>query len=388
MKVIMLSNTAAYLRNMWLPLARALREGGAEVVLAAPIDGDVGALVGEGFRFEPLYLPRRIAWPWHELGAFLGILSLYRRERPDVVHHFTAKPIVYGSLAAKVAAVPRRISTVSGMGYVFAKAGWLPRVAQWLTLRLYRFVLRGQNSWVIFQNPDDYHLFLRRALVRTDRAVIVRGSGVDTRAFPLSPLPSGIPVVLCAARLLWDKGIGEFVAAARLLRAKGVTARFLLAGWHDAEHPVAIPVSVIREWQDEGVIEYLGHCGDMVGLLRRCTLVVLPSKYREGVPRILVEAAAMGRPLIATDVPGCREVCVDGVCGTLIKPGDAGGLAAAMAALLADPSRAERMGRNGRQLAETAFDLRRVVSETVAVYTAGTGTLAEAVQGTAVQPSL
>jgi glycosyltransferase involved in cell wall biosynthesis len=374
-KVILLSNTAAYLRNMWLPLARALRERGADVVMAAPVDADVGALVGDGFRFEPVPLPRGIRWPWNEVRAFVRIVSLYRRERPDVVHHFTAKPIVYGSLAAKVAHVPVRICTVSGLGFVFAKTGALATFSQWLTLGLYRVALRARDSWTIFQNPDDRDLFVRRGVVFADRAGVVRSSGVDTDVFPLSRLPTGVPVVLCAARLIWDKGIGEFVEAAKALRAKGVNARFVLAGWRDAEHPAAIPATIIRAWHDEGVIEYLGHRSEMVGVLSGCTVVVLPSKYREGVPRILVEAASMGRPVVATDVPGCREVCVDGFNGRLVKPGDAIGLAAAIEELLADPAGAERLGRNGRRLAVEAFDLKRVVRQTVTFYTAATATL-------------
>lgn len=386
MKVILLSNTAAYLRNMWLPLARALREGGADVVLAAPVDAEVAALAADGFRFEAVPLPRGIAWPWREARALLGIVSLYRRERPDVVHHFTAKPILYGSLAARVTGVPLRICTVSGLGYLFAKTGGLARTIQGLTLLLYRFVLRGRDSWAIFQNPEDRDLFLRQGVVCPDRASVVRSSGVDTGAFPLSRLPTGVPVVLCAARLIWDKGIGEFVEAAKALRAKGVAVRFLLAGWHDVEHPGAIPETVIRRWHDQGAIEYLGHCSDMTALLNRCTVVVLPSKYREGVPRILVEAASTGRPVVATDVPGCREICLDGFNGKLVKPGDASGLAAAITELLADPLDAERLGRNGRRLAEEAFDLRRVVSETVTFYTAATATLSKEV-GAVMQPS-
>jgi glycosyltransferase involved in cell wall biosynthesis len=387
MKIILVSNTAAYLFHMWLPLARALRDRGSEVVLAAPIDSDADALVAAGFRFEPLPLLRRIGAPWNELRTLASIYQLYRRERPDVVHHFTPKPMVYGSLAARLLHVSVRISTVAGLGYVFAKKGWLASVAQRLALRLYRFALIGRNSWVIIQNPDDRNLLLRHSVVSADRTALVRGSGVDSRAFPLSPLPPGVPVVLCAARLLWDKGIGDFVAAARLLREQHVSARFLLAGWHDSEHPVSIPKTIVEGWHNEGVIEYVGHCSDMASLLKQSTVVVLPTKYREGVPRILVEAASTGRPLVATDVPGCREVCVDGVTGTLIKPGDVSSLAAAIAELLANRSRAEDLGRNGRKVVESAFDLRLVVSETVAVYSAATMALGTSMFRAAVEPS-
>jgi len=186
---------------------------------------------------------------------------------------------------------------------------------------------------------------------------------------------------------LWDKGIGEYVAAARVLRREGVSARFLLAGWRDSEHPGAIPESVIRGWHDEGVIEYVGHCKDMVGLLKESTIVVLASKYREGVPRVLVEAASMARPLIATDVPGCREVCIDGVTGTLVHAGDTAGLASAIAGMLANPTAAAQLGRNGRILVEKAFDLRRVVSETIAVYAGSAGALSDSGRAVAVRRS-
>ena len=387
MKVILVSNTAAYLLNMWLPLARALRDQGVDVIFAAPAGSEATALVAHRFRFEALPILRGVGLPWEELESLAAIWRLYRRERPDVVHHFTAKPIMYGSFAAKLTGVPARISTISGLGYVFAKTSLLARAWQRLVLRLYRFVLRGRNSWIIFQNPDDRALFVRRGVASPDRTAVVLGSGVDTRTFSPSPLPTGVPVVLCAARLLWDKGIGEYVAAARELRRQGVPARFLLAGWHDLEHPAAIPESVMRGWHDEGVVEYVGYSKDMVSLLKECAIVVLASKYREGVPRVLVEAASMARPLIATDVPGCREVCIDGVTGTLISPGDTAGLAAAISGMLADPTAARQLGRNGRKLAENLFDLRRVVGETVAVYARSTGALNGLSRGVTAQRS-
>ena len=372
MKVILVSNTAGLLRSFYLPVLRALRGTGAEVVVATPQDDDAQVLIREGFRHAPLPITRALRFPARDLMAFVEILRLYRRERPDLVHHFTAKPIVLGSLAAKLVGIPCRMATFAGLGYVFAKASWLARVGQWLMLRIYRIVLDGRNSWVVFANPDDRELLLHHSVVANDRAVVVLSFGVDTRAFPFTPLPAGTPVVLCAARLLWDKGVGDFAAAAKLLRTRGVRARFLLAGWRDAAHPVAIPEAVLNAWQREGIVEYIGHCHDMVRLLKQSTIVVLPSKYREGVPQILIEAASIGRPVIATDVPGCREACVDGHNGRVVKPGDPEGLAEAMNQLLSNRRETEEMARRGRELAEGRFNLDRIVAETLRAYAAAT----------------
>jgi len=371
-KVILVSNTAGLLRSFYLPVLRALRGTGAEVVVATPQDDDAQVLIREGFRHAPLPITRALGFPARDLMAFVEILRLYRRERPDLVHHFTAKPIVLGSLAAKLVGIPCRMATFAGLGYVFAKASWLARVGQWLMLRIYRIVLDGRNSWVVFANPDDRELLLHHSVVANDRAVVVLSFGVDTRAFPITPLPAGTPVVLCAARLLWDKGVGDFAAAAKLLRTRGVRARFLLAGWRDAAHPVAIPEAVLNAWQREGIVEYIGHCHDMVSLLKQSTIVVLPSKYREGVPQILIEAASIGRPVIATDVPGCREACVDGHNGRVVKPGDPEGLAEAMNQLLSNRRETEEMARRGRELAEGRFNLDRIVAETLRAYAAAT----------------
>lgn len=373
MRVLLVCNTSAYLKNMWLPLARGLRASGGEVVLAAPVDQETPTLREAGFGFEPLTrLKRGGGSPVRELGAFLELWRLYRRLRPAVVHHFTLKPILYGSLAARLAGISVRVATVSGMGTLFVRTSWFASLLQRLLLIVLRPLLHGASSWVVFQNPDDRDLLVSKRVVRGDRAVVIRGSGVDTDRFTPTPLPDGEPKVLCAARLLWEKGIAEYVEAARRLLAAGTYARFLLAGWHDTDHPGAIPASAVEQWKREGAVEFIGFCEDMVGLLREVYVVTLPSKYREGVPRILVEAAASGRPLVATDVSGCREICVDGVTGLLVEPGSVDGLAAALQDLLENRDWAAELGLKGRDLAVEAFDIRSVVARTLSVYRAAT----------------
>ena len=369
-KVLLFANTEWYLYNFRRSLALALQAQGYELLLISP-PGPYGQKLRElGLRWEPVPMDRRSLNPLREARLLAWLVALFRRERPALVHGFTIKCAVYGSLAARVARVPARVNAVAGMGYVFTSADAKARMLRPLVRGLMHAALDGTNARLILQNPDDVALFERAGFVDRAHIRLIPGSGVDCSRFAgrAAPRDSAKPLrVLLATRLLWDKGVAEFVAAARQLRGEGRDLHFLLAGDPDPGNPAAVPEADVRAWHDEGVVEWLGHVDDMSALLSSVDMVVLPS-YREGLPKTLIEAAACGLPLVTTDVPGCREVVTDRVNGLLVPARDAIALAKAIARLHDDSGLAERLGAAARTKALGRFDERIVIAETIAVY--------------------
>jgi glycosyltransferase involved in cell wall biosynthesis len=368
-KVVLFANTDWYLYNFRRSLALALKEQGYDLLLISP-PGEYGQKLRDlGLRWEPLPMDRRSLNPLRELVLIAHLVRLFRREKPDLVHGFTIKCAVYGSLAARLAGIAARVNAVAGMGYVFTSSDLKARVLRPAVSRLLKLALDGRGAQLILQNPDDVALFAQARLVHPSRVKLIRGSGVDCRRFTaVSGDRDGQPLrVLLAARSLWDKGLAEYVEAARNLHAEGRQIRFLLAGTPDAGNPAAVPEATLREWVKEGVLEWLGHVDDMPALLGSVDVVVLPS-YREGLPKTLIEAAACALPLITTDVPGCREVVTDGEDGLLIPAKDAAALAGAIRKLDDSPQLARRLGLAARAKALAHFDERIVIERTVEVY--------------------
>jgi glycosyltransferase involved in cell wall biosynthesis len=369
MKIVLFANTDWYLFNFRLSLARRLRELGHDLLLLSP-PGDYGAkLVGMGFDWRALPMERRSLNPIAEARLVNHLAGLLRRERPDIVHGFTIKPAVYGSIAARLAGVKGRVNAVAGLGYVFISDEPRARLLRPLVRRLLKTAFSGKDARLILQNPDDLALFREAGLVAEERVRIIPGSGVDTSRFtPGRARRTGEPLeVLLATRLLWDKGLAEFIDAARILKAQGRNIRFLLAGEPDPGNPASVPVEAVRAWVDEGVVEWLGHVDDMPGLLGSVDVVVLPS-YREGLPKTLIEAAACARPLITTDVPGCRQVVSHEADGLLVAVREHEPLVHAIARLDDDHELASRLGAAAREKALAQFDERIVVERTIEVY--------------------
>lgn len=370
MKVVLFANTDWYLYNFRRALAMSLQRAGYEVLLISPpgLYGD--RLRALGLRWEPLPMQRRSLNPWRELGLLWHLVRLLRREQPKLVHGFTIKCAVYGSLAARLAGIPARINAVAGMGYVFTSTQLQARLLRPVVRGLLRLALGGRDARLILQNADDVALFRHAGLVDPARIRLIRGSGVDCAQFAgvsRRTAGDGRLRVLLASRLLWDKGVAEYVDALRQLRNEGRAIDALLAGTPDPGNPAAVPESTIRGWVDEGLLSWLGHVDDMAGLLGSVDLVVLPS-YREGLPRTLVEAAACGLPLITTDVPGCREVVCDGIDGLLVPVRNGEALAQAIQRLQDAPEFARRLGVAARSKAHAQFDERIVIQRTMAVY--------------------
>ena len=370
LKCLLFANTDWYLYNFRRSLAATLLEAGHEVVLVSPA-GPYGEKLRElGFKWLPVPMKRTSLNPLRELVLLGWLWRLVRIERPDIVHGFTIKCAVYGALVARVAGVGR-INAVAGLGYVFINDSPKAKLLRHLLRLLMRGALGGERARLILQNPDDVQLFQKARIVPSEQICLVRGSGIDCSRF-LPPIDEraldGGPLrIVLAARMLWDKGVGEFVEAARLLKSEGRQLRFVLAGMPDPGNPAAIAEETLLGWQAEGLVEWLGHVADMPTLLGGADIVVLPS-YREGLPKSLIEAAACARPLITTDVPGCREVVTHGVDGLLVPVRDGEALARAIAKLQDAPALARRLGEAAREKALAEFDERVVIEQTIAVY--------------------
>ena len=371
-KVVFFANTDWYLFNFRRTLALAVQAAGYDVLLLSPA-GKYGArLRALGLRWQPLEMDRRSVNPLREAALLLRVAGLFRRERPALVHNFTIKCAVYGSLAARLARVPARVNAVDGLGYVFASEDRKARLLRPAVRALLRSALHGRDTQLILQNPDDTAAFQRFRLIESGRVDLIPGAGVDCNRYaPRAARPDSADrprCVLLAARLLWEKGIAEYAQAARVLRAQGRKVRFLLAGMPDPGNPAAVPEATLREWVEEGVLEWLGQVADMRDLYAKVDIVALPSYYREGLPTSLTEAAACGLPLVTTDMPGCREVVTDGEDGLLVPPRDAEALASAIARLLDSPELAKRLGNAARAKALALFDERIVIRRTFDVY--------------------
>lgn len=369
MKILLFANTDWYLYNFRLPLAALLRDKGWQVLFVSPPGPYGDRLRAAGYRWEPLSLTRRSLNPLRELLVLHRLRRIYARERPDLVHHFTIKSVIYGALLARLLGIPC-VNAVTGLGHVFTSQGMRMRALRPLVRGLLRLALGGAAARLILQNPDDVVAFQRHRLIAPGSIRLIRGSGVDVaRFYPVERAEVTRPLrLLLASRLLWEKGIGVYVEAARRLRAGGLAVEFWLAGAPDRGNPASIDEAQLAAWRAEGVVTLLGQVEDMPTLLAQVDVMVLPTAYGEGVPRSLLEAAACGLPLIATDVPGCREVVREGENGLLIPPRDPVALSEAIAYLAGDADLRRQMGEASRQLAVAEFAQEAVFEQTLAVY--------------------
>ncbi len=349
-----------------LPIARAARDAGARVAVACRVRDHAEVIRKEGFDLYPIGLNRSGRNPLADIATIMVLRKLYRRVRPDIIHQVAVKPVLYGSIAAWLAGVPHVVNAMAGLGFVFISTGVFASLVRPVLATAFRVLLNRSGSRLILQNEDDSALFQSRIGVRPDRISIIRGSGVDTDAFAPSPEPEGPIVASCVSRMLWDKGIGELVDAARILRQKGTDIVVRLIGPTD-DNPASIPVETLEKWREEGIVEIAGPTTDVAGVYAASHIAVLPS-YREGLPKSLLEAAACGLPLVATDVPGCREVCRDGETGLLVPVRQSKPLADALERLAEDAALRKKFGTAARRAAETEFAEPVITGQTLALY--------------------
>ena len=347
-----------------LPLAVAAQKAGFDVAVATRVGTHGETIQAAGIRLIPFGLSRRRGNPIREVAA---LSRLYRRERPDIVHHVALKPIAYGALAAWLSRVPVQVNAVAGLGWLFTSTNAMVRLTRPVVRWVLAWLLNARGSLTIVQNPDDRALLIRAHLPET-RLRLIRGAGVDTSLFYPVPEPSGSVCIVLAARMLWAKGVGEFIDAARLLSQTGVNARFVLVGVPDPGNPASVPVATLHAWHGQHGVEWWGQCDNMPAVFHAAHIACLPSSSREGLPKVLLEAAACGLPIVTTDMPGCREIVRDGDNGFLVPVRDAQALALALRGLIQNPDLRAKMGRRGREIVLAEFSQERVIAETLAVY--------------------
>lgn len=364
MKLLFVVTEDWYFVTHRLPLAMAAQKAGFEVAVATRV-GEYGETIrAAGIRLIPFGLARRRGNPLREVAA---LVRLYCRERPDIVHHVALKPIVYGALSAWLARVPAQVNAVAGLGWLFTSTTGMMRMVRPAVRWTLAWLLNARGSLTIVQNPDDRALLIGTYLPE-NRLRLIRGAGVDTTSFHPVPEPSGSVCIVLATRMLWDKGVGEFVEAARLLTQAGVKARFVLVGDPDPGNPTSVPIATLRAWHGDNGLEWWGRRDNMPDVFRSAHIVCLPSYYREGLPKVLLEAAACGLPIVTTDAPGCREIVRSGDNGFLVPMRDTQALAHALRILIEDEGLRVKMGRRAREIVLAEFSQEQVIAETLAVY--------------------
>ena len=366
-RLLFVVNTPGFFISHRLPVAEGARQAGFEVHVATGFGEACQQIIDAGFKHHLLPISRSGKNPWAELVCIVSLCRLMRKVRPVLVHLVTIKPVLYGGVAARFTGVRCVVAAVSGLGSVFIAQGKKAAVLRGVIKLLYRLAFGHRNLKVIFQNPDDCDALVKLNTLSISQAKLIRGSGVSLADYPFVAEPSGSPVVAMAARLLKDKGVGEFVAAARLLKQRGVDARFWLIGDPDPGNPATVTEAEMCVWKEEGAVELFGYRKDIAQLFALSNIVVLPS-YREGLPKVLVEAAACGRAVVTTDVPGCRDAIEEGKTGLLVPVRSVDALSDAIEHLIIDASLRQQFGQAGRHLAEREFAIERIVDAHLTVY--------------------
>ncbi len=366
-KILFIVNTMEFFLSHRLPLAEAARKSGFEVHIASAPGPSLGQLKELGFEHHAIDLARSGQNPFKELLSITSMLRTFQEVRPQVVHLITIKPVLYGGLIARFSGVDLVVAAVSGLGTVFLSHSGLARLRKKFISFLYRQAFRQRKLAVIFQNPDDRQVLLDIDALSLDQSRLIRGSGVDLLNYSCLPEPEGMPVVVMAARLLRDKGVYEYIEAIRVLRRRGIEVCSRLIGAPDPGNPSSIGQAQLDAWAAEGIVELLGYRRDIAQQYAAANIVCLPS-YREGLPKCLVEAAACGRAVVTTNVPGCRDAIEPEVTGLLVPVRDAEALADALQRLIESPVLRHSMGTAGRVLAEREFAIEKIVDAHLNIY--------------------
>jgi len=353
-----------------LLLARRARDAGYEVTVATRVGAFGERIAAEGFRLAPLSWVRGSLNPFRIAWEIADIVRLYRRVRPDIVHHVSLKPILLGSAAALFQPRLPVLNAVTGLGYTFTSGSVRARTLAFVVTPILRLLLRRPTTITLLENEDDRRFIVEKVGVPGERTAVNKGSGVDLRHYAELPLPDEEPVAIgCAARMLGIKGIHDLVAASRILRSRNVAHRLVLAGGADPENPDSIPEATLKGWTEEDGVEWLGQIADVRDLWGQCAIAALSSLGGEGVPLSLIEAAACGRPLVATDVPGSRDIAKEGTNALLVPPAAPAALADALERLIRDRALRRSFAAASRGIVESAFSSDHVSAATLALYT-------------------
>lgn len=367
-KLMFLVTEDWYFVSHRLELAIAARRAGYEVVVATRIDRHGQRIREAGCSVRPVDFNRSGANPLEEFRTLLKLARLYREEAPDIVHHVAIKPVIYGSLIARITGVRNIVNALGGLGYVFSSVGLRAKILRWIVKPALRFALGGRNTRLIVQNSDDRDRIIADGLASASSIRLIRGAGVDPGVYRQAPVASDIPLVILPARLLREKGVVEFVEAARLLRERGTRARFALVGKPDLANPASVSQAEIDAWVSRGLVEYWGWRDDMPAVFSQAQIACLPTYYGEGLPKSLLEAGASGCAIVATDIPGCREIVHHGKTGWLVPTRDVEALANALRQAIEDPGLRRQYSSSMQALIAADFSLDRVIAQTLAIY--------------------
>jgi glycosyltransferase involved in cell wall biosynthesis len=370
-KLIFLVTEDWYFWSHRLPMARAAQATGFDVAIATRVAAHGERIERAGFRLLPMRWRREELGPWASLAAICEIYRLYRRERPFIVHHVALKAAMFGGIAAFLARVPGIVSIIAGIGYLGTSARWQARAMAAATRVVWPWLLLRRNCRLIVQNDEDRRAILALRPAARERVIVIRGSGVDLAHFQPLPEPPAPPVTVAyVGRMIAIKGVADLVAAQQKLQQDGVEVRLVLAGTPDPANPSSLAPTTLEAWSRLPGIRWLGHCADVRAIWAEAHIAALASHGGEGLPKTLLEAAAMGRAIVATDVPGTREIARDGINAALVPPGDIAALAAALAQLAGDPALRRRYAVAGRRVVEEGFSESAVTAATCDVYRA------------------
>ncbi len=368
-KILIVVNSPDFFLSHRLEIAKEAQVIGHEVHIATSIGEKVSEILAHGFDHHVISFSRSGQNIFYEIYIFFKLIFLFFRIRPDLIHLVTIKPVLYGGIAARILRVKAVLFAISGLGSTFVAENFIGRIRRWIIIKIYRLALKCSNFKIIFQNDSDKNNLMDACVLEKDRSIKISGSGVDLKEYRFTSEPVGSIIrVVMASRLLREKGVCEFIEAARILKNREVPVEFILIGSVDYGNPTSITEKELEGWRTEGVVKILGFRKDISQQYALSHIVCLPSFYGEGLPKGLIEAAACGRAIITTDMPGCRDAIIPGVTGELIAPKDAGGLAAAIQKLIEDPDLRKKMGQAGRMLAEETFASEKIVAQHMAIY--------------------
>jgi glycosyltransferase involved in cell wall biosynthesis len=368
MKLLFLITEDWYFWSHRLPIAQAAQNSGFKVVVATRVGDHQKLIEREGFKLIPLKLRRKNNSFFYEIKSIFQIIKIYIQEDPDLVHQVALKPVFYGTLASFFCGHPKTVNALGGLGYIFVSNKLWMAALKNVIIAIFRILFRAADSVTIFQNPEDLNFFVNKRIIDTKSSVLIRGAGVDISYYNITSEPKQSNNVIVASRMLWNKGIGEFFKAAKQLKEQNVRCRMIVIGAPDHENPASIAEDTLWKWNSTGIIEYWGHKNDMQTILSNSNIVVLPTYYGEGLPKILLEAASCGRAIIATDVPGCREIVRHDENGILVPPRDPRALAKAIQYLIENPEIRKKMGQRGRDIVISEFSEEIVVNKTMKLY--------------------
>lgn len=369
MKILFFVTEDWYFMSHRFPIALEAKNNGYDVVILSNFSNYRSEIEQSGIRTISLkHCNRRSMNIFFEIISFFEIFIIYFRERPNIVHQVAIKPVIYGSICAKFLNIKCVVNALGGLGLIFTSKKLSYRIVKFFLDLILRFIHKNNRSIIILQSKDNVDYFLKNLVISADNIILIPSAGVDLKKFTITKLPNSPPVVMLASRMLWDKGVEKFVSAARLLKEENLTARFVLVGKPDIGNPNSISVQQLVSWNKEGFIEWWGHQNNMTRVLSQATIICLPSFYGEGTPKILIEAMACGRPIITTNISGCKDLVRDSDAGLLVDPNNVEDLINAIRTLIKDRSLCLKMGFGGRLFVKKHHDINDVVNITLNIY--------------------